>query len=128
VRFIFSHSALREGWDNPNVFQICTLKHGGISPTQKRQEVGRGLRRVWNQSVIGWTLKDMGIRFIPSIPLRLLPVRIPDFCSRLQTGSKKPYTIVLQKRPQNTSPARPFWWEKSRWCWMRFRPRPFIDI
>ncbi len=44
VRFIFSHSALREGWDNPNVFQICTLKHGGGSPTQKRQEVGRGLR------------------------------------------------------------------------------------
>ena len=44
VRFIFSHSALREGWDNPNVFQICALKHGGNSPTQKRQEVGRGLR------------------------------------------------------------------------------------
>lgn len=44
VRFIFSHSALREGWDNPNVFQICTLKHGGDSAAQKRQEVGRGLR------------------------------------------------------------------------------------
>ena len=40
TRFIFSHSALREGWDNPNVFQICTLKHGGDSTTQKRQEVG----------------------------------------------------------------------------------------
>lgn len=50
VRFIFSHSALREGWDNPNVFQICTLKHGGDSPTQKRQEVGRGLRLCVNQS------------------------------------------------------------------------------
>lgn len=49
VRFIFSHSALREGWDNPNVFQICTLKHGGTSPTQKRQEVGRGLRLCVNQ-------------------------------------------------------------------------------
>lgn len=49
VRFIFSHSALREGWDNPNVFQICTLKHGGISPTHKRQEVGRGLRISVNQ-------------------------------------------------------------------------------
>lgn len=49
VRFIFSHSALREGWDNPNVFQICTLKHGGSSPTQKRQEVGRGLRLCVNQ-------------------------------------------------------------------------------
>ncbi len=50
VRFIFSHSALREGWDNPNVFQICTLKHGGASTTQKRQEVGRGLRLCVNQS------------------------------------------------------------------------------
>ena len=50
VRFIFSHSALREGWDNPNVFQICTLKHGGGSPTQKRQEVGRGLRLCVDQS------------------------------------------------------------------------------
>ena len=50
VRFIFSHSALREGWDNPNMFQICTLKHGGSSPTQKRQEVGRGLRLCVNQN------------------------------------------------------------------------------
>jgi len=43
VRFIFSHSALREGWDNPNVFQICTLKQSS-SDVRKRQEVGRGLR------------------------------------------------------------------------------------
>lgn len=43
TRFIFSHSALREGWDNPNVFQICTLRHSD-STTTKRQEVGRGLR------------------------------------------------------------------------------------
>ena len=43
TRFIFSHSALREGWDNPNIFQICTLRHSN-STTAKRQEVGRGLR------------------------------------------------------------------------------------
>lgn len=43
VRFIFSHSALREGWDNPNVFQICSLRQSN-SISQKRQEVGRGLR------------------------------------------------------------------------------------
>lgn len=49
TRFIFSHSALREGWDNPNVFQICTLKHSD-SNTAKRQEVGRGLRLCVNQS------------------------------------------------------------------------------
>lgn len=48
TRFIFSHSALREGWDNPNVFQICTLKHSD-SNTGKRQEVGRGLRLCVNQ-------------------------------------------------------------------------------
>lgn len=49
VRFIFSHSALREGWDNPNVFQICTLKQSG-SDVRKRQEVGRGLRLAVNQN------------------------------------------------------------------------------
>jgi len=43
TRFIFSHSALREGWDNPNIFQICTLKHSQ-STISKRQEIGRGLR------------------------------------------------------------------------------------
>ncbi|MGO4996887.1 type III restriction-modification system endonuclease [Oribacterium sp. Sow4_G1_1] len=48
VRFIFSHSALREGWDNPNVFQICTLKQSN-SEVRKRQEVGRGLRLCVNQ-------------------------------------------------------------------------------
>mgnify|MGYP001170025635 CR=1 FL=1 len=44
VRFIFSHSALKEGWDNPNVFQICFLKDQGGSEIRRRQEVGRGLR------------------------------------------------------------------------------------
>ncbi len=48
VRFIFSHSALREGWDNPNVFQICALKQSA-SKMRKRQEVGRGLRLCVNQ-------------------------------------------------------------------------------
>lgn len=49
VRFIFSHSALREGWDNPNVFQICTLKQSN-SEVRKRQEIGRGLRLCVNQN------------------------------------------------------------------------------
>jgi type III restriction enzyme len=58
LRFIFSHSALREGWDNPNVFQICTLNETK-SAVKKRQEIGRGLRlpvdqngrRVFDESV-----------------------------------------------------------------------------
>lgn len=58
LRFIFSHSALREGWDNPNVFQICTLNETK-SDMKKRQEIGRGLRlpvdkdgnRIWDSNV-----------------------------------------------------------------------------
>jgi len=49
LKFIFSHSALREGWDNPNVFQICTLNETG-SVIKKRQEIGRGLRLAVNQA------------------------------------------------------------------------------
>lgn len=48
LRFIFSHSALREGWDNPNVFQICTLNES-TSVIKKRQEIGRGMRLAVNQ-------------------------------------------------------------------------------
>ena len=49
LRFLFSHSALKEGWDNPNVFQICTLKEAGASEVRRRQEIGRGLRLCVNQ-------------------------------------------------------------------------------
>jgi len=59
TRFIFSHSALREGWDNPNVFQICTLKQSDSSVT-KRQEVGRGLRLCVNQSGERQDMESLG--------------------------------------------------------------------
>lgn len=49
LRYIFSHTALREGWDNPNVFQICTLKDSGGTDISRRQEIGRGLRLCVNQ-------------------------------------------------------------------------------
>jgi len=58
VAFIFAHSALKEGWDNPNVFQICTLNQT-VSEAKKRQEIGRGLRLCVNQS--GDRLFDEGI-------------------------------------------------------------------
>ncbi len=48
LRFIFSHSALKEGWDNPNVFQICTLREMGTD-RERRQTIGRGLRLPVNQ-------------------------------------------------------------------------------
>ena len=59
TRFIFSHSALREGWDNPNVFQICTLRHAS-SATAKRQEVGRGLRICVDQQGVRMDAERLG--------------------------------------------------------------------
>ena len=59
TRFIFSHSALREGWDNPNVFQICTLRHSN-STTAKRQEVGRGLRICVDGNGVRQDLETLG--------------------------------------------------------------------
>jgi len=95
TRFIFSHSALREGWDNPNVFQICTLKHSD-STVMKRQEVGRGLRLCVNQSgnridadVLGESVHDINrLTVIASESYK-------DFVSDLQRQIKE----VLYDRP-----------------------------
>ncbi|WP_404471064.1 DEAD/DEAH box helicase family protein [Vreelandella venusta] len=65
LQFIFSHSALREGWDNPNVFQICTLNETQ-SQTKKRQEIGRGLRLPVNQ--LGERIHDKSINVLTVIP------------------------------------------------------------
>ena len=61
VAFLFSHSALREGWDNPNVFQICTLNHS-VSEVRKRQEVGRGMRLCVDQE--GSRVTDGGVNVL----------------------------------------------------------------
>ncbi len=61
VSFIFAHSALREGWDNPNVFQICTL-NTSTSENKKRQEIGRGLRLCVNQE--GARVMDEGVNIL----------------------------------------------------------------
>ena len=65
LQFIFSHSALREGWDNPNVFQICTLNETH-SAMKKRQEIGRGLRLAVNQS--GERVQDKRVNVLTVIP------------------------------------------------------------
>lgn len=65
VRFIFSHSALKEGWDNPNIFQICTLNET-TSVIKKRQEIGRGLRLPVNQK--GERIYDEKVNILTVIP------------------------------------------------------------
>lgn len=99
TRFIFSHSALREGWDNPNVFQICTLKHSD-SQTAKRQEVGRGLRLCVNQAgnrmdaeTCGDTVHDINMLTV------IASESYKDFVTDLQADIK----TVLYDRPTTAS-------------------------
>ena len=95
VRFIFSHSALREGWDNPNVFQICTLKQSNAGD-RKRQEIGRGLRLSVNQdgermdeSKLGETVHDTNILTV------IANESYNDFTAALQKETAE----VVQNRP-----------------------------
>ncbi|MEI6491103.1 MAG: DEAD/DEAH box helicase family protein [Verrucomicrobiota bacterium] len=78
LRFIFSHSALREGWDNPNVFQICTLREGA-SEIRKRQEIGRGLRLARIES--GARCEDTRVNRLTVIASE----SFADFAGKLQT-------------------------------------------
>ena len=87
VRFIFSHSALREGWDNPNIFQICTLRHGGDSPIRKRQEVGRGLRLCVNQDGARMDINFLNEKIFDVNKLTVIASDgYKDFISGLQKG------------------------------------------
>lgn len=85
TRFIFSHSALREGWDNPNVFQICTLKHSS-NDVQRHQEVGRGLRLCVNKDGDRIDSSTPNIRFHDINKLTVIANEsYDDFVKGLQT-------------------------------------------
>jgi type III restriction enzyme len=85
VRFIFSHSALKEGWDNPNVFQICTLKNSD-NETKKRQEVGRGMRLCVNQNGERQDVDVLGEHvFDTNILTVIASESYDDFAKKLQT-------------------------------------------
>ena len=95
TRFIFSHSALREGWDNPNVFQICTLRHAS-SATAKRQEVGRGLRLCVDINGNRMDLDALGENIHEVNKLTVIANEsYKDFVSGLQAETKE----VLRTRP-----------------------------
>ena len=94
TRFIFSHSALREGWDNPNIFQICTLRHSN-STTAKRQEVGRGLRLCVDKNGVRMDKELLGEDVHEVNKLTVIANEsYADFTSALQKETRE----VLRKR------------------------------
>ncbi|KKP67792.1 MAG: Restriction endonuclease [Candidatus Moranbacteria bacterium GW2011_GWE1_35_17] len=94
LRFIFSHSALREGWDNPNVFQICTLNETQ-SEIKKRQEIGRGLRLPVNQD--GQRIFDDNINTLTVIANE----KYEDFAKKLQTEIEDDCNVEFGGRINN---------------------------
>jgi type III restriction enzyme len=92
LRFIFSHSALREGWDNPNVFQICTLNEAR-STLRKRQEIGRGLRLPVDQD--GRRVRDDSINKL----YVMASESYEDFARALQTEYEEECGVTFGKVP-----------------------------
>lgn len=93
LKFIFSHSALREGWDNPNVFQICTLNESR-STMKKRQEIGRGLRLPVNQN--GDRVFDDNINKLTIVANE----SYDEFASTLQTEYEEDCGVTFGKLPK----------------------------
>ena len=100
VRFIFSHSALREGWDNPNVLQICTLKQSG-SDVRKRQEVGRGLRLCVNQD---GERMDSGVLGNDVHNINVLTVIASESYDSFAKGLQSELADAVANRPKAVTP------------------------
>lgn len=101
TRFIFSHSALREGWDNPNVFQICTLRHAA-SAIAKRQEVGRGLRICVDQNGTRMDLEELGEEQVQDI--NKLTVIANESYKSFVDDLQKETREALRERPTKATP------------------------
>lgn len=107
LRFIFSHSALREGWDNPNVFQICTLNETS-SQMKKRQEIGRGLRLPVN--VDGQRVYDDSVNVLTVVANE----SYAEFSRKLQTEIEEETGIHFGGRIKNRDDRRVVRFQKSR--------------
>lgn len=130
LRFIFSHTALREGWDNPNVFQICTLREVG-SELERRQQIGRGLRLPVN---------DQGERVHDEHLNRLTVIAsesYKDFAAALQTEYERDFDIkfgrierqafakLLRRAEDGTD--KPIGQDVSGQIWAAIQERGYID-
>lgn len=100
VRFIFSHSALREGWDNPNVFQICTL-HDSDAEIKKRQEIGRGLRLCVDQNGIRQDAEILGENLVHDT--NVLTVIANESYESFANSLQAEFNEIIAKRPKDAS-------------------------
>ncbi len=130
LKFIFSHSALREGWDNPNVFQICALRDMGTE-RERRQTIGRGLRLCVNQK--GQRLRGFDINTLTVMATE----SYEQFAENLQKEIEQDTGIrfgIVEKHQFATvtitgedGKPRPLGVEKSEQLWNFFKENDFVD-
>lgn len=130
LRFVFSHTALREGWDNPNVFQICTLREVG-SELERRQQIGRGLRLPVNEE--GERVHDEQLNRLTVIASE----SYKDFAAALQTEYENDFGIRFGRierqafakllRPTEDGTDKPIGQDASGEIWSALRGRGYID-
>lgn len=102
VRFIFSHSALREGWDNPNVFQICTLRMSS-GDIKKRQEIGRGLRLSVNKDGERMDAEVLGTHNVHDV--NSLTVIANESYEEFAKALQDEFYEVIKNRPKEVAPT-----------------------
>lgn len=102
VRFIFSHSALREGWDNPNVFQICTLRMSS-GDIKKRQEIGRGLRLSVNKDGERMDAEVLGTHNVHDV--NALTVIANESYEEFAKALQDEFYEVIKNRPKEITPV-----------------------
>lgn len=129
IRFIFSHSALREGWDNPNVFQICTLNETK-SKLKKRQEIGRGLRIPVDQN--GERIFDESLNILTVVANE----SYEDFARRLQkeiedeAGVEFGTERIKRKRDRRKLKLKKGWKANKEFLelWKRIQPKTHYQV
>lgn len=134
TRFVFSHSALREGWDNPNVFQICTLREMGAE-TERRQTLGRGLRLPVAKSEEGYErVADRGVATLTVVANE----SYKQFAEALQKEykvagveigrvRKAEFSKIPMQAPDGSLTDENLGYEGSVWIWEHLLAQRFID-
>ena len=132
LRFIFSHSALREGWDNPNVFQICTL-NDSKSTDRKRQEIGRGLRLPVDQA--GERIHDPEINRLTIIANEAYDQFARTLQAEYEEDTGQPFGVVpkaafaklVMPTATGEPPRPPIGQDYSNEVWTRLRDAGYLD-
>ena len=130
LKFIFSHSALKEGWDNPNVFQICALRNMGTE-LERRQTIGRGLRLCVNQQ--GERLRGFEVNTLTVVATEAYEQFAENLQKEIEKDTGIRFGIVEEHQFAGIAvvgadgEAKPLGFEQSKALWQHLQQRGYVD-